>query len=103
MSESLGKETARIPERYHGGLERWVDHGIEPGHFLRAVLKNDLKEALARSDEPTTSNMAIIVTWLYNHSPRGCWGSPEHYEKWRDGGGAKKILGFCVVPNGGID
>ena len=33
-----------------GGLERWIDHHIEPGDFLCAVLENDLKEACGRAD-----------------------------------------------------
>ena len=39
-----------IPEHTKGALDRYVDHGLEPGGFLTAVLTNDLFGAVARAD-----------------------------------------------------
>ncbi|MBB6228318.1 flagellar motor switch protein FliG [Polymorphobacter multimanifer] len=40
-----------IPERLRGGLVRYIVKGIPTGHFLQAVISNDLREACARADE----------------------------------------------------
>lgn len=72
-----------VPGNDHGGLVRWIVHGIVPGGFLQAVLANNLKEAYATADEGNTRNLYGIVSWLYNNAPRGCWGYPECLTQWK--------------------
>jgi len=36
-----------VPEHTIGSIDRYIDQRIEPGGFLRAVLENNLKEAMA--------------------------------------------------------
>ena len=36
-----------IPDRMMDGIRRYIEQGIHPGHFLTAVIMNDLAEAVA--------------------------------------------------------
>jgi hypothetical protein len=71
-----------IEDRFRDALGRWIEHGIEPGHFLTAVLANDLKEAISRGDEDAIDNIPHIVAYLYNDAPSVCWGSYEKVRAW---------------------
>lgn len=66
-----------------GGVQRWIEHGIPPGHFLSAIISNDLLEAFRRADDSTASAMKSIVIWFYRFAPCGCWGSPTALSEWR--------------------
>lgn len=61
---------------------RWIQHGIEPGDFLRAVINNDLREAIGRADDDNMRNLPAIVGYFYNEAPSSCWGSPEKAQAW---------------------
>ena len=71
-----------IPDYMMGGLERWIEHGIEPGHFLIAVLSNDLKEAVGRADDENIANLPAYMGYLYNEAPIGSWGNPSVMRTW---------------------
>lgn len=79
------KQTANwdlIPEHMRGGLQRYLTHGIPPGHFLGAVLKNDLAEACRRADLENLPILYRYVEFLYNYVPSSAWGSHDNYHKW---------------------
>ena len=42
--------TSLVPKTLIDSLERYVEHHIKPGSFLRAVLENNLVEAVSRAD-----------------------------------------------------
>lgn len=71
-----------IPEHLADGLRLYLEQGIPPGHFLEAVLSNDLKEACSRGDVDSLAGLVDLVCWLYNHAPSGAWGSRERVESW---------------------
>ena len=78
-----------IPKQLHGALVRYVAHRIPPGHFLTALLSNDLLETINRADD---LNVALIKPWLmvlYNceEIPSVCWGSKERVDDWLSGEG----------------
>jgi hypothetical protein len=58
-------------------LTRYWHHGIPQGHFLTAVLENDLFEAIARADETSLTNLPQIVRYIYSNLPMSIYGSPE--------------------------
>lgn len=58
-------------------LERYVQHGIEPGQFLLAVLENNLMEAFGRADSYNRASLFFILRYIYNELPGNCHGSPE--------------------------
>jgi len=79
-----------IPERMRGGLARYLMHGIQPGHFLMAVLTNNLKEAVARGDDENQRLLPEYVRFLYNRAPMSAYGSAERVNDWLRSGGMVK-------------
>jgi hypothetical protein len=71
-----------LPERLRGGVARYIEHGVPPGHFLTAVVSNDLREACARADDENRRRIWEIVSWFYNEAPYPCWGSPDRVRDW---------------------
>jgi hypothetical protein len=55
---------------------------LAPGHFLRAVLSNDLHDSFARADEQSSKAIGALVFFLYNDAPSPCWGTREKVEAW---------------------
>jgi hypothetical protein len=76
-----------IPQYMHGGVSRYVMHGIPPGNFLTAVFCNDLTESFARADDVNAAAMHDWVRFIYNCTPSGCHGSPEQFKAWIERGG----------------
>lgn len=69
------------------GVKNYIEKGREPGCFLQAVLKNDLRGAVEKADH---NNKAALTDWvhaLYNNAPWQCWGSPAAYKVWVEKGG----------------
>lgn len=58
-----------IPELTRGGIMRYVEHGIQPGGFLTAVLCNDLYNATGRADRENLVALPAIVRWFANNCP----------------------------------
>ena len=75
--------SSHLPATLQQGLLRYLDHGIEPGHFLTAVLTNDLFEAIGRADNQSLQVLPDICKFIYNHTPHCCWGSKEKVAKYK--------------------
>lgn len=71
-----------LPEHMQDGMKRYIENGIQPGHFLTAVLENDFMEAFKRADDINMERMRDYAMFLYNEAPRGCHGSPALVEEW---------------------
>ena len=71
-----------IPAHMMASLQRYVGKRIAPGHFLTAVLSNDLTEACSRADDVNIQILPAYVAYLYNEVPGACWGSPEAVREW---------------------
>jgi hypothetical protein len=65
------------PEKFRGGLKRYLENAIMPGHFLGAVLENDLIDAFRRADNESWQLMSELLKFLENEIPAHSWGSPE--------------------------
>jgi len=63
-------------------LRSYADSGRPTGGFLRAVLENDLMEAVGRADHSSLVNLADICRYVYNDIPAPCHGSPEKVSEW---------------------
>ena len=86
---------SKLPERMHGGLVRYIMHGIPPGNFLIAVLKGDLFESLSRADDENRHLLWQYGNFLHNFSPLGCYGSPKHFDEWCKCGGLLGLEKAC--------
>ncbi len=88
-SEKMGYSAFgfEIPERMMGILKRYLDHGVEPGGFLRAVLRNDLVGAVSRADSSNLKNLPAYAYYMCNHMPQAAYGSVEAVENWITNGG----------------
>tara|TARA_Y100000310_G_scaffold147661_1_gene146887 strand:- start:217 stop:486 length:270 start_codon:yes stop_codon:yes gene_type:complete len=82
---------AELPEGLQGGMQRYVEDGIQAGHFLTAVLSNNLLGAVSRADGTNIKLIPEIVRWIYNEAPSGCWGSAEKVQAWQ--GTTKEFTG----------
>lgn len=58
-------------------FSRYVEHKIPTGDFLRAVLENNLVEAVSRADIHNINRLPSIVQYCYENLPHNCWGSKE--------------------------
>lgn len=71
-----------IPDGSQAGLRGYFEKGIAPGHFLRAVLENDLFNAMGRADEFNRLALPNYVRFIYNYAPGNSYGSPEKVSAW---------------------
>jgi len=63
-----------VPEHMHDGLMLYLEHGVEPGSFLDAVLRNDLVGAFTRADELNQHAMRGWAELMYWHIPMSARG-----------------------------
>ena len=78
-----------IPEHIVESLEAFKANGRPVGDFLRAVLSNDLTDAVGRADSENAKILAEIVKHVYWEMPADSWGSRDKYNHWVDIGGIK--------------
>lgn len=71
-----------VPAHLREGLTLYLEHHVHVGHFLTAVLSNDLREAVARGDDTSLAGLPAIVRYLVNCAPIGAWGSPATVADW---------------------
>jgi hypothetical protein len=63
-------------------IDRYVQHGCEPGSCTKAILENNLMNAVANADEFSQIILADIVKYVYSHVPLDAWGSKATVEAW---------------------
>lgn len=56
-------------------LNLYQNDKIPPGSFIRAILENDLGQALSRADKDSLKNLKEIHSFVYNNLPGNIWGS----------------------------
>jgi hypothetical protein len=78
-----------IPNTILEGIRNYVRKGQRPGHFLSAVISNNLKEAAGRADSDNAPYLVSIVKYFFNETPGTCWGSKETMEEWIAAGGTE--------------
>jgi hypothetical protein len=71
-----------IPDYMMDGIKRYIQKGIRPGHFLTAIITNDLSEACGRADDVNLRQIPAYVGYFYNEAPSHCWGSQEKMDRW---------------------
>lgn len=86
MDARLKQSVSILPEHCRQGLLDYLRFGVPPGHFLLAVLANDLAEACARADDVNQRALYDYVYVLYNDAPGTSWGSPAKVQEWIERG-----------------
>jgi hypothetical protein len=69
MQFNFEGDYAAIPELMRGGIQRYVEHGVQPGQFLSAVLCNDLRGAISRADSTNINILHLYVQWFDRYFP----------------------------------
>lgn len=85
MTEERTLLRGRIPQFLIDSIDAWIDHGVLPHIFIRAIVSNDLFRAMKIAiDNPKLLMAALpdIVVYFANHAPAACWGSPEVLSTW---------------------
>lgn len=72
-----------IPKNVMHSLENYVLYGYMPGHFLTAILSNNLHEAVSRADAQSAEALYAIARFVYMKLPAGCWGNMDKVNAWR--------------------
>lgn len=71
-----------LPEHMQQAMEYYIEHGIEPGSFLMAVLSNDFMGAVGKADHINQARLVDYAKWLYNCAPPACFGSKDKVRGW---------------------
>jgi len=83
--------TKKIPAPVLHALQRWAACGGATGHFVQAVVRNDLMEAVSRADGESLAAIREIMWYVYNQLPSDCWQrhprASEAVDKWASEGG----------------
>ena len=71
-----------LPRHFYDSLKLYLELGCRPGHFLQAVLSNDLVAAVGRADDEAMASLRPIIQFVYCNIPSPCWGSPDKVQRW---------------------
>ena len=82
MDAELERQIGIIPGHCRSGLLSYLRYGRRPGHFLLAVLSNNLAAACGAADNENRIALNDYVSLLYDCAPRAAWGSPDNVEQW---------------------
>jgi len=71
-----------IPELTKQTIDDYVKLRYQPGHFVTALLANDLFGAVGRADAENAAAFIEICKYIYNKVPLSCWGNYEKVQAW---------------------
>lgn len=71
-----------VPAGAHDTVIGYLFYGWHPGHFLTAILTNDLKGAWQRGDDENLAALANYMAFFYHDVPSVAWGTPAKVEMW---------------------
>ena len=83
---------SKLPSHMQDAAKRYIEKGIRPGHFLTAVICNDLFGAVAHADDTNVKALKTWVQFWYNEAPGSCWKSKDIMTAWVKQGGLHKGL-----------
>lgn len=68
--------------RWQKGIKNYFYEKLRPGHFLTAVLCNDLQAAISRCDGDALQELPRLMMFLFNYAPANSWGCEDFMEEW---------------------
>ena len=72
----------KIPAGTRYAIARYLLHGIQPGGFLSAVLRNQLRESLMKADPDNRKHLMLLLGFLFNEAPACSHGAADSIDKW---------------------
>jgi hypothetical protein len=78
----MDRDYEKLPEHLREQVRLWIEEGTTPESFLRAVIRNDLSEAVYRGNEVERWNLYWIVMWFRWNAPAGSWGKDSCFSNW---------------------
>tara|TARA_R110000744_G_scaffold114766_1_gene214698 strand:+ start:109 stop:369 length:261 start_codon:yes stop_codon:yes gene_type:complete len=78
----MTNEYLDAPVHILDSINRYVEDGLEPGGFVKAVLSNDLVDALNKADTASLSGLKDILKYCIWKIPPECWGSRAKVDAW---------------------
>ena len=72
----------KAPVRILEAIVDYADNRNPHGHFVTAVLENNLTEAVFRADDESLAGLKDIVFFVHWEIPHACHGSPENVTAW---------------------
>jgi len=82
VAEKCRKYIHHLPDYMRQGMMDYIMEGVRPGHFLQAVISNNLKEACHYADDTNQHRLFDYILFLHNAAPMNAWGSKKHMESW---------------------
>jgi len=79
MATKIGSDA---PVHILNSINRYVEHGIEPGGFVKAVLSNDLATTFRAADPESLRGLSDILQYINLEIPAACWGSEAKVKAW---------------------
>ena len=79
---NLDYEAYGVPAHTAGAIDRYLNHGFEPGSFVMAVMHNDLNRAVASADSVNQAALVDIVKFFYNEVPARAWGNADRVQNY---------------------
>ena len=80
--------TKKIPAPVLHAIQRYAVTGGATGHFVNAIMRNDLFDAVARADGESLAALREIIWYVYNQLDCRCWGPKNkkstEVEEWQD-------------------
>lgn len=72
----------KIPQHMRESVYKYINEGVPPGTFLRAVLENDLVNAFVFADDINKKVLNDWVSFVWWDLPVESWGSREKVNLW---------------------
>ncbi len=79
----------KIPARVQNAIDGHVETGCGTGGFVKAVLENNLSQAIGAADPECSAILREIVEYVHWEIPGNCHGSVKKVKEWQDKGGEK--------------
>lgn len=75
-------EYSRIPESILRSIYGYIEYRQATGHFLNAILTNNLYEAIARADKESLAALREIVVFVHMEVRADAYGSADKVQSW---------------------
>jgi len=82
-----------IPMHTLNSLELYVEHGVNPGSGILAVLEGDLFQAFNKLDEENLASLRDLVRLLWNDVPKAFTGDKKSVKAWMEHAGYDGLQG----------